>query len=310
MFLNHIPSKIPTTRWSELRTLVENRSVYSLTDYELNIFETHQESEKVKLNFSSMVITTMLQGKKVMHLPDKKPFVYLPGESVLVAPNEEMTIDFPEAQRGNPTQCIALAVGQDKIRQTIDMLNETFPKEDKQNQWFLDDSNFHLKNSQFITSSIDRLVSISREDVQMKDILADLALRELILRLLQTQAANLIFGQYHLFSSSNRMAFVVSYIQENLGTALSIKTLSEKACMSESSFFRAFKQEFGMTPVEYILQQRISLARKLLAQPGTSISDVCFRSGFNNLNHFCNLFKRYSGVSPGSYRKEISGGFV
>jgi AraC-like DNA-binding protein len=303
MFSGFVPSRVPTTQWSELKTLVENRSVYTLSDYELNLFETHQESEKVKLSFSSMVITTMLRGKKVMHLPDKTPFDYLPGESVLVAPNEEMTIDFPEAQKENPTQCVALAVGSDKIKATLDMLNEAFPKEDRNSHWQLDASNFHLKNSQGITSALDRLISISREDVQTKDLLADLALRELLIRLLQTQAANLIFGQYHLFSSSNRMAFVVEYIQDHLHEVIHIKTLAEKACMSESSFFRAFKQEFGISPVEYILQQRMSRARKLLAQPGLSISEVCYRSGFNNLNHFCNLFKRYAGVSPGQFRK-------
>src|ERR1700742_3529626 len=95
------PYLLPLQPERDLKTMVENRSVYTLKHFELNVFETRQQSEKVSLVFNDMVLTTMLRGKKVMHLFGSEHFDYLPGESVIVPGNEEMVIDFPEADSHN-----------------------------------------------------------------------------------------------------------------------------------------------------------------------------------------------------------------
>lgn len=69
-----------------------------LAIYELNVFETRQQSENVHLSFDDMVLTTMLRGKKIMHLFGQQQFDYLPGESVIVPDHEEMVIGFPESR--------------------------------------------------------------------------------------------------------------------------------------------------------------------------------------------------------------------
>ena len=93
-----------------LFTLVENRTAYSFDMCELNLFETHQSAENVNLVFNHFVLTSMLSGKKVMKLPKRQAFDYLPGESVILPPGELMNIDFPDAKRQSPTQCIALTI--------------------------------------------------------------------------------------------------------------------------------------------------------------------------------------------------------
>src|ERR1700757_4788301 len=95
------PQLVPLKAEKDLRTLVENRSVYTMQHCELNVYETRQQSEKVRLVFDDMVLTTMLRGKKIMHLFGSEQFDYLPGESVIVPGNEEMVIDFPEANTEN-----------------------------------------------------------------------------------------------------------------------------------------------------------------------------------------------------------------
>ena len=101
---------------------VENRTAYTIDTAELNIYETHHVAEKVELTFNSPVLASMIRGKKVMHLPDTPSFDFLPGESVIVPSEETMRIDFPEAQTQNPTQCLALAIAPDKVRQVTDLL--------------------------------------------------------------------------------------------------------------------------------------------------------------------------------------------
>ncbi|WP_149244653.1 helix-turn-helix transcriptional regulator [Dyadobacter sp. 32] len=58
-----------------------------------------------------------------------------------------------------------------------------------------------------------------------------------------------------------------------------------------------------MSPVEYIIKERIELAKSFLNNPETSVSAACYQSGFNNLNYFTKLFKRSEGVTPTEFQR-------
>ncbi|UOR04075.1 AraC family transcriptional regulator [Hymenobacter aerilatus] len=288
----------------QLTTLVENRTVYSLDAFELNVFETHRVAEQVPLSMGHLVLTTMLRGKKVMHLPGRPAFDYLPGESVLVGEDQTMVIDFPEATEDAPTQCLAVAIPTDTIRHTVDLLNEEYPHAEAHLPWHLDTTEHaHLTNSPELTGTLERLVQLSRDTGRVKDVLANFTIQEMLVRLMQTQARQLLFHNYARHATSHRFAAVVQYIKQHLADKLTIDKLSNLACMSKATFFRVFRQELGITPVEYINQERLAEAKRLLRQPLTSVADVCYRVGFTSTAYFQRLFKQAEGLTPGAYRK-------
>jgi AraC-like DNA-binding protein len=300
-----IPTPQPLTASDQLTTLVENRSVITLNRCELNVFETHQQSENVRLRFSELTFTTMLRGKKKMRVFGNDTFDYIPGESVIVPQNQEMVIDFPEASLDNPTQCIALVIDQHKVQETIDILNETYPKPEKNEEWQLRHDEYHLANTLSLVQTVNRLVAITQEQLIAKDILADYALRELLIRLMQTQARTMILKHYPRYATTHRFAAVVQYIQEHLMEALTIDQLSKIAYMSKSHFFRSFKMEFGISPVEFIIVERLTLAKKLLSNPALSIADIAFRVGFNSIHYFSEQFRKHTGITASAYRRHI-----
>ena len=303
-FASTIPLEVGLSPMNKLSTLVENRKVFTLDKCELNIYETYQCAESVPLKFNDLVITSMLRGKKRMHAHDNSLFDYLPGESLLWQANEWMVIDFPEATEKNPTQCVALTISQEEIQQTVQLLNKRLPKVEESGDWQLNMEEFYLLNSADFAEAVGKIIKVSMDNSRMKDVFAELALRELLLKLMQTQARQIVETHYKQMSAYHRFAAVIQYIKENIDQKISIDDLSRKAYMSRPSFYRSFKREFGVTPVDYILKERINRAKELLNNPKVSVSAACYQSGFNSINYFIKTFREMEGDTPARYRRK------
>ena len=303
--MQHTLDQVNLSASETLQTLVENRTSYTLERCELNVFETYTESYKVPLTFNDFVITSMLRGKKVMHLFDKKGFDYFPGQTVIVPPAVTMEIDFPEASDLNPTQCIALAIDQEQIQKTISYLNEFFPKEGSNEKWLLNYDEYHFYNNEEIAYLINKVIRICSERTKEKDVLADLTLKELLVRIMQTQNLKTISDEgYNL--NQNPLAFVLNYIKSNLNEKISINSLSDKACMSKATFYRLFKRELGISPNDFILAEKINKAKTLLTQPGAKVASISYELGFNDANYFIRAFKKIVGITPGTYQMQVA----
>jgi AraC-like DNA-binding protein len=298
----NIPNSPQLTNVSSLKTLVENRTIYNLQNCELNIFETYQQSDLVSLKFNDLVVTSMLKGKKIMHLMEEDGFDYMPGQSVIVPSNVEMKIDFPEATLNNPTQCLALAIDNKKIVQTIDFLNEKYPKEGVNNYWQLDERNFFFQNNPDLAQTINRLITVCQSTSLTKDVMADLALQELIVQI--TQCQNLKGIEENKLSESNPyFALVVELIQVNLTSKINLKVVAETVGLSMTSLYRLFKKEIGISPVEYIILERIKLAKQLLQDQSMYVKNVSYEAGFEDANYFIRAFKLHEGITPKQYQQ-------
>lgn len=289
----------------KLQNLVENQTSYTMNNAALHIFETHKQAERVLLKFDNPVLASMIKGKKIMHLRDQQSFNFLPGESLIMPPEELMCIDFPEAQINNPTRCLAMAISEDKISKVLDRMNYSMPKVDN-GEWSLMDYNFHFTNDVEIYQILQRLLFLFTEDHPSKDLFVDNMLEELIIRILQTNSRKIYTEQSFNLSSNNRLAFIVEYIRANLDKAISIKNLSRKACMSESNFYRVFKSELGISPTDFINNERIKLAVSLLQNPEKSIKEIYQECGFESRSYFNRVFKRKKNIAPGDYQSKLN----
>lgn len=295
--------KIDLTHPKYLQTLVENRRIFNLKNCELNIFESYQESYRVPLTFNDFVVTSMVRGKKIMHLFNKPAFEYLPGETVIVPANETMVIDFPEAQANNPTQCIALAVDVQYVNNTVNYLNEYYNNSPGETyDWHLQFNQYHFDNDAEVTGLINKLIRVCSSGDKAKNIFADLNLKELLIRLVQSQHLQQVGTQANTDNNKTRLQFVLHYIHENLTDKILMNDLCRKAYLSRNAFFKWFKQQFGITPLDYINIERIKLAKQLLTEKRHNISQISAYCGFSDVNYFVRLFKKIEGITPGTYK--------
>lgn len=296
-FLLHTPE---LTQQNQLVHLVENQTVFNLNNCEFSIYETHKAAFNVKLHFETMAFTAMLRGKKHMKLENKTGyFDYFPGESVLVAPGETMVIDFPEADE-TPSQCISLSLNPEFIEESLNHLNYHSPKTDETSQWNIELDEYFLFNNPSLASATHNIMRIAMDNNSQKDIMADFALKELLIRLMQTQARNMV--EKNRSKHKSRISFVADYIRKNLHEKLSVDSIAKLAYVSKSNFFKMFKDELGTSPNEFILQERISRAKELLAG-NNSIKETAYQTGFSDTNYFTRVFKQWVGVTPKNYQK-------
>jgi AraC-like DNA-binding protein len=97
---------------------------------------------------------------------------------------------------------------------------------------------------------------------------------------------------------------VREYIDAHIGTRILISDLSDAARRSEAHFARGFKQTFGQTPHAYVMRRRIEFACDLMRIGADSLGHIAAACGFTDQAHFCRLFRRYMGQSPGVWRRE------
>ncbi len=288
---------LPFSSEREVSTLVENRRAFTLDNLELHVYETYKPSQQVPLRFDDIVMINMIQGKKVMHINNLQSFEYLPGEMIVLPASVGMNIDFPEATFGNPTQCTALTVGREKIGRVMDYLNEFYPKMSLSGNWKLDNEQYHLYNTPELAELLNKLFQIMTSANPLKDALAELTFKELVIRLLQTQSL-LVLGLG--VSANTVLGHLQEFVQKHVSEKLTLDTLGKVANMSRSSLTRMFRQELGVSPMEYIIRQRIIKAKELLKLT-RSVKESCFGAGFNDVNYFVRLFKNREGLTPGAF---------
>ena len=100
---------------------------------------------------------------------------------------------------------------------------------------------------------------------------------------------------------------VCDYIHHHCAEPLSVSLLSEVAGYSKSHFLRMFKEFSNISCGEYIQQQRVALAKQLLADPERNITDIVTRAGFGSVASFNRVFKEQMDCTPTQYRKILRG---
>lgn len=124
----------------------------------------------------------------------------------------------------------------------------------------------------------------------------------LIIRLMRTTALA-VPTEPQTFSSNRQCAAVRRYIDLHFKETLTLEQLAEEGHMNKYYLSHAFKREYGVSPINYMISRRIEESKYLLAETDLSMSQIAQLLGFSSLSYFSQVFRRTLGSSPMEYRQ-------
>lgn len=103
--------------------------------------------------------------------------------------------------------------------------------------------------------------------------------------------------------ADDKLAPAMQYIRTHYAEPITLEQVASEAHMSKYHLCRLFRRQTGLTLMQYMYEQRISAARRLLTLTDMPISAIAQNCGFASSSHFCTLFRRHEGMAPRDYRR-------
>ncbi|MEG2404278.1 MAG: AraC family transcriptional regulator, partial [Oscillospiraceae bacterium] len=105
-------------------------------------------------------------------------------------------------------------------------------------------------------------------------------------------------------NQGDRIEEIVEYIHQNIQKNITRKDLADAVYLNPEYLSRLFKKEKGCTLSEFILKEKMNIAKSLLETTGFSVSIIASKVGYSNFSHFAQCFKKGFGVSPSEFRQK------
>jgi AraC family transcriptional regulator len=111
-----------------------------------------------------------------------------------------------------------------------------------------------------------------------------------------------------IISSENRtlthaqLKQAIDYIHTYLDRDLSLSELASIVNISPTYFASLFKRAMGISPHQYVIQQRVKQAKLMLSKTDLAIADIAQQVGFSSQSHLTQQFKRFTGMTPKQVR--------
>lgn len=160
---------------------------------------------------------------------------------------------------------------------------------------------FSLRTIMHVYTRLERLVALDsgfHQMIEFLEILHELATDD-ERRFLSSQT----FSRPDGSSDSRRVAKAQEYINKHYREEIRLNDLAELVGMTGSSFSRFFKLRTGRSISDYIIDVRLGYATRALMDSTTSIAEICYECGFNNVSNFNRIFRKKKNCSPKEFRE-------
>ena len=156
----------------------------------------------------------------------------------------------------------------------------------------------HFPHVPHLRGLFDELYSMM-EDRELPDALV-LEQTELLIHRIFRALGERLLEETH---GSGEIDRVKQYLDTHVGRIVTIKELSDLIYRSPDYLIKHFKAEVGMTPYQYLLKRKMSIAKRLLRDTALPVREVALQLGYEDAHYFSGLFKKETGMPPGRFRR-------
>ena len=154
-----------------------------------------------------------------------------------------------------------------------------------------------------ITESLNSCVKESAMQKNISPILIGNRVFEIIIILLRAQGLNEADAAKFFTEEDIRITLAKQYINDNIEHLFNCDEIAKYCYLSKKQMTRLFRQCDGISPLEYINNQKVSYIEKLLIDTPLSLKEISEKMNFSSEYYFSAFFKKHSGMPPGAYRK-------
>ena len=124
----------------------------------------------------------------------------------------------------------------------------------------------------------------------------------LVIRLMRSTTLSVAM-EPQTIAGNRQCALVRRYIDDHFKEALTLDLLADEAHMNKYYLSHAFKKEYGVSPINYMLSRRLDESKYLLAETDLSLSRIAQLLGFSSLSYFSQAFRKTQDISPMEFRQ-------
>lgn len=266
-----------------------------------------RETNHADISFNLLYVTRSKYGKdwhstthshhftELFYIVSGKGFFLLPDYEIPVKENDLVIINphIEHTEKSNPQDSLEyIAIGIEGIAFTI-------PEEKKKTNIGLFT---YQGEQQSILFYLNRLVDEAQKgDVYYEHICKNII--EILIYKLRREK-NVLINKQDSYRINQYVALIKHYIHQNFRDPITLDELAQVANINKYYLAHIFKDDVGVSPIGYLNQKRIQEAKTLLETTNYTISEIARFNGFSSQSFFSQAFKRETGMTPSTYRKQ------
>ena len=164
---------------------------------------------------------------------------------------------------------------------------------------------FHFSDTPFITSLFEQMFYEGKKQEYGSNLICQKILEILILKI--TRAQSLTPAPSHARHMSKECAQIKEYLDTHYTEHITLDSLTRLTHTNKYYMAHSFTKYTGMSPIQYLNEQRLETARRLLEETDHSVSSIASLTGFSSSSYFAQNFRRKYGITPTGYRQNHAG---